>query len=429
MAVSRRDFARVFALGGSMGLLADPAYAKEVDLAAARGPLPPAPDGPGEAYWRQVREQFVMPPELAVMNAANLCPSSRPVLDVLRAATDDIDRDPSPMNREKLGPAKEAVRRTVAAFLHVTPEEIVLTRNTSEANNLVSNGLELKAGDEVVIFADNHPSNHKAWTEKAKRFGYSVTIVGVITPHPGPEGYVEAFARAITPRTKLVAFTHLTNTAGDLFPAAEICRQARARGVLTLVDGAQSFGLLDVDLSAMQPDFYTGSAHKWPCGPKEAGVLYINQRAQDRIWPSIYSAYPGAVGVSKTFEGFGQRDEPALMALEEALEFQARIGRAAIERRARALAGALVEGFSRIAGVTVWTARAADRSAAVVTIQPGTVDPHRMATALYAEDRVACAVRAGEDRGGLRFSPHIYNTMAEVDRAVAGVARLMKQGA
>jgi selenocysteine lyase/cysteine desulfurase len=429
MAVSRRDFARVFALGGSMALLADPAYAEEVDRAPARGPLPPAPDGPSEAYWRQVRDQFVMPPDLAVMNAANLCPSSRPVLDVLRAATDDIDRDPSEMNREKLGPAKEAVRRAVASFLRVTPEEIVLARNTSEANNLVSNGLDLKAGDEVVIFAENHPSNHKAWTEKAKRFGYSVTIVDVITPHPGPEGYVEAFTRAITPRTKLVAFTHLTNTAGDLFPAAEICRQARARGVLTLVDGAQSFGLLDVNLSAMQPDFYTGSAHKWPCGPKEAGVLYINQRAQGRVWPSIYSAYPGAVGVSKTFEGFGQRDEPALMALAEALAFQTRIGRAAIERRSRALAGALIEGFSRIEGVKLWTERAADRSAAVVTIRPGALDSHRIATALYAEDRVACAVRPGKDRGGLRFSPHIYNTMAEVDRAVAGVARLMTRGA
>src|SRR4029453_15886443 len=100
--------------------------------------------------------------------------------------------------------------------------------------------------------------------------------------HPSYNPYVQAFAKAITPRTKLISFTHQTSTVGDLFPAKEICRVARERGVLTLVDGAQSFGLMDVDLSDIQPDFYSGSAHKWPCGPKENGVLYINKSAQTK---------------------------------------------------------------------------------------------------------------------------------------------------
>ena len=103
------------------------------------------------------------------------------------------------------------------------------------------------------------------------------------------------------------------------------------------MDGAQSFGLLDVDLSDIQPDFYSGSAHKWPCGPKENGVLYINKSAQAKIWASIFSAYPGRVGVSRTFEGFGQRDEPAMIAFGEALKLQTSIGRAQIEKRSREL--------------------------------------------------------------------------------------------
>ena len=101
---------------------------------------------------------------------------------------------------------------------------------------------------------------------------------------------------------------------------------------MTLVDGAQSFGLLDVNLAAMQPDFYSGSAHKWPCGARECGVLYVNKSAQPKLWPSIYSAYPGAVGFSKTFEGFGQRDEATMIAFREALTFQDTLGRAVIER-------------------------------------------------------------------------------------------------
>ena len=258
--------------------------------------------------------------------------------------TKDMDQDPSQDNRVKLGDGRENTRKLLAEFLRVTPEEIVITRNTSESNNLVSTGIDLKAGDEVLLTADNHPSNHTAWQEKAKRFGFTVKDVPTPNPHPGMEYYVDAFAKAITPRTKVISFTHQTSTVGDLFPAKEICRLARERGILSLVDGAQSFGLMDVDLSDIQPDFYSGSSHKWICGPKENGVLYINKSAQSKIWASIFSAYPGRVGVSRTFEGFGQRDEPTMMAFGEALTFQTKIGRAQIEKRSRELTQALIAG-------------------------------------------------------------------------------------
>jgi selenocysteine lyase/cysteine desulfurase len=318
--VSRRDFARIFAAGGSAALIAHPAWAQTPKPPVSK--LPPGGPSAGEAYWRAVRAQFVMPAGLAVMNAANLCPAPAPVIDTLRRETDRVDRDPSPQNRASLSQAKEATRRALAAFLRVTPEEIVITRNTSESNNLVSNGLDLKAGDEIVIFSDNHPSNNQAWLQKGKRFGFTVTVVEQKNPHPGAEYYLDAFTRALSPRAKVLAFTHLTNTVGDLFPARELCAAARERGVLTLVDGAQTFGQMDVDLRDMNPDFYSGSAHKWPCGARECGVLFINARVHDRIWPASYSAYPGAVGISRRMEAFGQRDEATMIAFAEALAFQ-----------------------------------------------------------------------------------------------------------
>ena len=334
-----------------------------------------------------------------------------------------MDEDPSPQNRARLSTEKEKTRAAVATFLRVTPEEIVLTRNTSEANNLVSNGIDLKPGDEVVLHHDNHPSNLKAWHEKAKRFGFTVVEVPQRNPHPGDDYYVEAYAKAITPRTKLLAFTGMTSTVGDVLPARALCRLARERGVLSLVDGAQSLGLFDLDLSDMQPDFFSGSAHKWPCSARECGVLYINARAQDRIWPSIYSAYPGAVGISRTFEGFGQRDEATMIAFREALAFQTTVGRAAIEARARALATPLVEGLAKLPDVKVWTSPQASLRAAVVSFQPGSLDPGKLAALLYEKHRIAVATRGGGDRDGLRASPHFYNTGDEVDRVVASVAR------
>jgi selenocysteine lyase/cysteine desulfurase len=250
----------------------------------------------------------------------------------------------------------------------------------------------------------------------------------VPNPHPGADYYVDAFTKAITPRTKLISITHLTSTVGDIFPAKEICKLARERGILTLVDGAQSFGLFDVDLSDMQPDFYSGSAHKWPCGPKENGVLYINKDAQSKIWASIFSAYPGRVGVSRTFEGFGQRDEPAMIAFGEALKLQTEIGRAHIERRSRELTTALIEGLRRIDGVKIWTSPEASRRAAVLSFQPGNLDIRKLSAALYKNDRIGCATRGGRDRPGIRFSPHFYNTHADVERAVAAIKKYTASG-
>ena len=416
--VSRRDFARLVALAGWVPWVthADTAWAQATAL-------PPTPASPDENFWLKVREQFVMPRDLGVMNAANLCPSSAPVLQALYDVTKDMDANPSPQNRRKLSEGKEATRKALAEFLRVTPEEIVITRNTSEANNTVSSGIDLKAGDEVIIFADNHPSNNAAWKIKSERWGFTVRELAVPNPHPGADYYVDAVSNAITPRTKLVAITHVTNTNGDLFPAKEIARVAHEHDALCHLDGAQSFGLLDVDLSDIKPDFYTGSGHKWPCGPKEVGVLYVNKNVTTKLWPSIISAGSGPIGVSKTIEGYGQRDEPAIMALARALEFQTKIGRKAIEARSRDLAQALMEGLARIDGIKVLTHRDPSRSVATVRFQHP-MNGQKLAAALYERDRLAF-------QGGgnsLRASPHFFNTHEEIDRTIAAIRRYMSGG-
>src|SRR5262245_23469875 len=121
--VTRRTFARLFALGGSAAFLREPAWSGSQAVSLASG-------GPaaGEAFWKSVRAQFMMPPDLAVMNAANLCPASRPALDALTRETASVDRDPSPNNRARLYPEKENTRTALARFLRVTPDEIIITR-------------------------------------------------------------------------------------------------------------------------------------------------------------------------------------------------------------------------------------------------------------------------------------------------------------
>jgi selenocysteine lyase/cysteine desulfurase len=210
-----------------------------------------------------------------------------------------------------------------------------------------------------------------------------------------------------------------------LLPAAEICAAARSRGVLSLVDGAQSFGVLDIDLAAMKPDFFSGSMHKWPCGPKEKGLLFASRAVHERIHPSIVGVYGGAVGLSRTFETNGQRDDSSIAALTDGLKFQGSIGRAAIEKRARALAQTLMSELRKIEGVKLWTDPDPARSAAIVIFQPGALDVRQLGPALTAA-RIICTTRAGQQNPGLRMSPHFYNTMDEMRSAADFIKQKMK---
>lgn len=398
--LSRRDLGKLFAVAGAGRALASVA----------------APSDP----WAEVRAEFDLDDRYIVMNAANLAPAPRPVNDVLFRYTRDLDGNVSFQNREKFAEGREQTRNKIAAFLNVRPEEIVLTRNTSEGNNFVSSGIELKPGDEVVIHDENHPTNNESWKEKARRFGFTVKPVSIPTPPPSVEAILRAFEQALTPKTKVLAFTHVTSTFGTRFPAKELCRMARERGILTLVDGAQTFGFLELDVKEMGCDFFTSSSHKWLMGPKEAGVLYLRSEAQSKLWPSEVGVFAGKVGASKIHEALGQRDDPCLMAFGAAVDFHQRIGRRKIEQQARALADALKEGLKKIPGAHLYSPTAPELSSAVVTFRPGEADIQKMYRALYEKHSIGCAPRGGQ-KPGLRFSPHIYNSFEQAEKAVRAV--------
>jgi isopenicillin-N epimerase len=377
-----------------------------------------------EAYWNRVREQFPLAPGLILMNAANLCPSPYPVQDAVFRYTRDVDSDASFQNRNKFGPLKEEARRALAWYVGADPGEIAITRNTSEGNNSVVNGLDLGPGDEVVIWDQNHPTNNVAWDVRARRWGF--TVKRVSTPFGAeatPETLMAPFLDAITPNTRVLAFSHVSNVSGTVLPAAELCRIAGDRGILTLVDGAQTFGALRLDLHAMGCDFFTASSHKWFVGPKEAGLMYVRGESQDRLWPSdVGVGWEGAVerGAEK-FENMGQRDDAAVVSMAVAAAFHEAIGPEAVEARVRALAGAVKAGLrERIPEVVFFTPEEEASSAGVVVFEVPGRDHDALFEGVYRTHRLGCAAMHGLFNG-LRVSPHIYNTMDQVEAAVEAV--------
>ena len=378
----------------------------------------------GEAYWHLVRAQFSFSEKKVPMNAANLCPSSRAVSERVSELTADIDRDCSFNNRAKFRGLREASREKVAKQLGVSADEIALVRNTSEANNTINNGISLEEGDEVVLWSQNHPTNNVAWDVRAARFG--LTVKRVSTPkHPkSTQELIDTFISALSEKTKVLSITHVSNVSGIHLPAKQIVEAAHAKGVYVHLDGAQSWGALDVNLRDIGCDSYSASAHKWFMGPKEAGVLYVKESNIPRIWPNVVApgwgddVDPDPKGARK-FESLGQRDDACLAAIGTTVDFHNAIGAAQVEARMMELAAALKTGLVD-AGFTLVTPEDPKLSGGVCIIQVERAKSREALNQLYEEHGIA-----GAGTGGIRLCPHVYNTMEHVERAVKGVKAIL----
>lgn len=379
-----------------------------------------AAEGDEEALFRLVRREFPFGEDRVPMNAANLCPSPRAVADAVSELTRDIDRDCSFQNRAKFADYREAAREAVAAMLGASPDEVALTRNTSEANNIVNAGLALGAGDEVLVWDQNHPTNNVAWEVRAARHGFAVRRVGVPA---APKDLAEPFVSAFGPATRVVALTQVSNVSGIHLPVRQIADAARERGILVHVDGAQSFGGVEVDVRALGADTFTSSSHKWFCGPKECGVLFVREERIPGIWPSVVApgwgadADPDPTGARK-FESMGQRDDACLAAMETTAAFHGEIGGARIETRMRWLARRLKEGAAAL-GLPLVTPMDDALSAGVVIVEVPAENRREVFSRMYEEHGIA-----GSTSGGFRLSPHLYNTEEHLERALAGLEAL-----
>ncbi len=423
---SRRVFLRDFIAGAA--LLPSSLSARELSRSGRDGPTStgslglPQERPRDEAYWSLVRAQFPFRESRVPMNAANLCPSPRAVAETVTRLTHDIDVDCSFQNRDKFGDLLETSRRMVADHLGVSPEEIALVRNTSEANNTINAGLPLEPGDEVVVWDQNHPTNNVAWDVRAARYGIRVRRVTVPEAPRSTQELIDPFVAALGERTRVLALTHISNLSGIRLPVREIAEAAHSRGVHVHVDGAQSLGAVRLDLREMGCDSYTASTHKWLMGPKEAGVLYVRSELVPSIWPAGVApgwgsdADPDVAGARK-FESLGQRDDACLASVGTTVAFHREIGVHEIDARVTQLATALKEGIAEL-GLPLLTPMDPGLSGGVCIVRVAG-DRNAVFQRLYHEHGIA-----GAPTGGLRFSPHVYNTVAHIERAVAAVAAM-----
>lgn len=311
-------------------------------LARGATPLPDAGlySSNPEAYWTRIREeQFLLPGWRAFLNNGSLGVAPRPVLD---AVIDYLNRSAALLMEEYPRWGYETLdeqRTELAEYLGCKKDELALTHNATEALSIIANGIDLKSGDEVLMTDQEHPSGRSGWLERQARYGLAVREVKIPLPPQSPDQLADLLISAIGPRTRVLFFSGITTTTGLLFPVREICAAARAKGVITVVDGAHMQGQTPLRLSDLGCDYYAGSPHKWLFAPAGSGILYIREENLDRLWPLVVTARWDDKSIrAARFMMMGTNNRAIFEGMSAGLKFHQQIGPDRIYQRTHQLA-------------------------------------------------------------------------------------------
>jgi isopenicillin-N epimerase len=331
----------------------------------------------------------------------------------------DLAQDPGQPNADQRDRAEE-VRRKTAAFVGAEPDEIALVRNTTEGMAFMLNGLNLQAGDEILTTFHEHPGGMQPCRLTAKRHGVVIKEVRWPAPAEDPAVILDAFERAITPRTRVIMASHAMYQTGSLIPLKPLTELARSRNIITAIDGAHPVGMMKMNLHDLGVDYYASSSHKWLCAPTGAGILYLRKASQDQLWPTVVSTgWDDPDRGAARFDRFSQRAHPLVLALGAALDFQTAIGQDRIEQRLRTLHAYSRQRLSRLPGITFHTSANAALSHALLAFTLPSLHNAEIVETLKRRHRIW--TRTMEyDLNAVRISTHIYNSEADVDRLVPG---------
>ena len=405
---TRRSFFKTGITGAISSLITlENGYAKNSILE----PITP-PEGVDDTNWRKVRSQFILKRGITYMNNASLGMPPGIVVNAIRDGYKAISEEPLHGKHDLQKTIADKVIPALAKMFNTMPEEIVLTRNASEALHLQTIGAKLKAGDEVVITSQEHPAGLKPWEYRAKKDGIIIKKVFVPSPLISENDVVERLSNSITPKTKAISFCHITR-GGHLYPVKKIVSMVKDRNILTLVDGAQAVGQFKIDIHDLGCDAYSVSLHKWILAPSGTGFLYIRKSSRGRI-KSAFSM--DTTLDSPAFGPPGTKDFPVRAAILPALDFVNSIGVDNIEKRCRYLSDYLKKGLKEIKGVKLLSGSNNNTSAPGSTIfEKEDLDAIEAVPLIEKKIRTHIDEHQRDGHNAIRISTHIYNTKKQID--------------
>jgi selenocysteine lyase/cysteine desulfurase len=391
-------------------------------------PAWPAKDDP--EFWAKIRDQFYFPAGEAFFNTGTIGAVPRYVLErviedmrTLESTVTRWDYTANTPNWISGYSPELPLREKVGKLVNADARDIALTQNATFGMNFFAHGLELKAGDEVILTNREHPGGISGWRARAKRDGVVVKEVPIPTPANGPDQLVESFAQAVSRRTRVLAVPHIISGSGVVMPVKRLTQLAHEHGCLAVIDGAQAVGQLKIDLQEIGCDAYFSSPHKWLLAPPGNGIFYIRREQQPKIWTTLCSQeWDQYQDGMYRFMQYGTGNKSLLAGLDAALDFHFRLGPERVYARIRSLADRLRQGLQQIQRSKISSPVTPELAGAVVVHRVEGVPAAKLEAQLWAEKWIR--VRSQGDELGVRQSCQIYNNEAEIDATLEVVRTL-----
>jgi selenocysteine lyase/cysteine desulfurase len=427
---TRRDFisalgrtapAAWLAAGGS-------AQMRELEQELARFTGDPDEIARDERFWMPVQQAFTVDRSIINLNNAGVSPSPRLVQDAMKRHLDYSNEAPVQTMWRVLEPQRETVRAGLARMFGASAEEVAITRNATEALQILQMGFDLRAGDEVVISTQDYPHMLQTWRQRERRDGIVLRMVDLPIPIDDPAEVVRRYESAITPRTKLIHVSHMSFVNGQVLPVRDVVRMARRHGIPVIVDGAHAFAHFPFTRDDLECDFYAASLHKWLYAPHGTGMLYIRRERIPEIWP-LQASDESKRADTRKFEDVGTHPAANALAIAEAMTFTNAIG---IDNKAARLAylrDRWATLLARHPRVRLHTSLRRGHAYAIALMQAEGVEPGKIYEELWTKHRIITSPTKWAGVEGIRVTPNVYTTLDEIDRFVEALHGILQRSA
>jgi selenocysteine lyase/cysteine desulfurase len=416
--MDKRAFLRATA-GGTIGLLfGSDLWARHVHLAPSRL----AHDEP---FWDEVRRQYLLTADYVNLENGYFLMQSQPVLEAFIARVRAVNLEASHYMRTRQVDDKLAVRRRLAAMAGCPPEELIITRNTTESLDTVISGFEWHAGDEAVMAAQDYGAMLDMFRLQARRYGIANRVVSLPTDPRSDDEIVRLYESAITPRTRLLMVCHMVNITGHILPVAKICDMAHGHGVQVMVDGAHAFAQLAFAIPDLRCDYYGSSLHKWLGTPLGAGILYVRRDRIAGLWP-VFADLGMADDDIRKLNHTGTHPVHTDLAINDALDFHQAIGIQRKEARLRRLQHYWTDQLRGTPGITFFTPSDPQRCCAIANVGVDAMTPAALARTLLEQYRIWTVAIDTAGVRGVRVTPHLFTSTDELDTLVRALRTLAR---
>jgi len=374
-------------------------------------------------FWGWVQQSFTTSPNVINLNNGGVSPQPKIVQDAFFRFHQLSNEAPSYYMWQILDQGRSALHADMAEFAGCMPEEIAIDRNTTEAINAVIFGLNLKAGDEVVLAKQDYPNVMTSWKMREKRDGIVLKWINLELPSEDEEYLVKSYSDAFTEKTKVVNLTHIINWIGQILPVRRIADIAHQRGIEVVVDGAHTFALLDFKIPDLHCDYFATSLHKWLCAPFGAGMLYVKQDKVSSLWYSDDD--PLSDKITK-FERLGTRSFPTEMAIGSALDFHNVMGSKRKQERLHYLKNYWMEKVKDLPKVHIHTSFDPRFGCVIGLVSIDGLKPGDFVGRLFNDFRIHTTGIEWENMSGVRVTPHVYTLTSDLDKLVRAISQIAK---